>query len=544
MKIYMAQINPLIGAFEKNRQKIIQHIECAKSEQANLIVFSEMCVCGYMPQDLLLQTGFVDACEKELELLAPYTKGITAIVGTVRHNRQLPGKPFRNSAVVFDNGKLVGFQDKCLLPTYDVFDESRYFEPAVSERIWELCGKRVGITICEDIWPSFDPFCHARYSSDPLKSFEGKGLDLLINISASPYTYGKTKTRKKVAKAVALRLSCPVVLVNQVGAQDGLIFDGTSVMVDATGKLCVRLASFSEDQACFELNGNQTAHEKQFHPGQELLEALVLGVRDYFHKQGFTKACLGLSGGIDSAVVAAIAVEALGKENVLGLLLPSRFTTSESREDALRLAANLGIQTKELSIEEPFVAMLNTVEPHFGKGPLTVTEENIQSRIRGMLLMAISNKWGYLLLNTGNKSELAMGYTTLYGDACGALGVIGDLLKHQVYEVASWINRAGDVIPKCVITKEPTAELRPDQKDTDTLPPYPVLDAIVEAFVVRGETPEEIAQKEGFDVAIAQAVCRQIHLSEYKRRQAPLHLRVSEKAFASGRHIPIVHSAF
>lgn len=527
MRIFIGQLNPIIGDIERNAQNIISCIAEAKKAKSSLVVFPEMAICGYNPEDLLLQKGFVEACERGLEKIVAASKGISVIVGTIRANIQHPGKPLHNSAAVIEDGELLGFQDKCLLPTYDVFDEWRYFEPALSERVWELAGKKVGVTICEDIWPAFDPFCASRYKDDPLEHFKTKSLDLLINISASPYSLGKIKTRREVAKKVSERLSCPVLVVNQVGAQDGLLFDGSSLYI---GKKIFQAKSFQEERVL--VDATDTPEAPDFEEGQELFSALTMGVRDYFHKQGFTKACLGLSGGIDSAVVACIAVEALGKDNVLGVLLPSRFTSSESRQDAFELAANLGIKTEEISIEGPFDAFLKLVST----GSMSVVEENMQSRIRAILLMAISNKQGYLVLNTGNKSELAMGYTTLYGDAVGSIAVLGDLLKRQVYEVAKTLKAIG---PQ-VITKAPSAELRPNQKDSDTLPEYPILDTIVDEFVVQNLTAEEISARHNFSLSLVKDVIRKIHQSEYKRRKCPFALRVSAKAFSYGRRVPIV----
>lgn len=521
MRLFLAQLNPIVGATGYNSKKIAEALSVAKKCGASVAVFPELAISGYPPEDLLLEPGFLREQERALDFLAKEAKGIIAVIGTIRKNEQLPGKPLVNSACVIDDGQILGFQDKFLLPTYDVFDERRYFEPAKDARVWDFCGKRVGITVCEDIWPE------ELYREDPVGYFEDKKLDLLLNISASPYSVGKSKTRLHVAQKAAKRLSCFVALVNQVGAQDGLIFDGSSVVVAANGALLQQAKSFSEEHIVFDTGSYSTFAASPCSPGEELYNALVLGVRDYFHKQGFKKACIGLSGGIDSSVVAAIAVEALGKENVRGLFLPSRFTSDMSRQDAYLLAEHLEIALDEYSIEPAFEAFLETLGCPNDEDAFGITEENLQSRIRGMLLMAVANKNGFLVLNTGNKSEIAMGYTTLYGDSVGAIGVLGDLLKRQVHEVADYINREKEVIPRRAITREPTAELKYNQKDTDTLPEYPLLDEIVDAYVVHGRVLDaDVVQK--------------IHKNEYKRRQLPFALRVSEKAFSLGRKVPIV----
>lgn len=544
MRLFLAQCNPTIGDIEHNTKQILQAIAEAKEALCDLVLFSELAVCGYCPDDLLLDRHFVTKVENALVEIAKSCFGITAIVGTVRENSQMPGKPLCNAAAVLSDGQILGFQDKCLLPTYDVFDEWRYFEPAKSDRVWNLGGKKIGITICEDIWKAFDPVLQGRYADDPLECFEDKKLDLLINISASPYSLGKITTRTLVAKKVAKRLNCPVVLVNQVGANDGLLFDGSSFVVSQYDELLSQAKSFSGDGVVFDLQKQHAVAPPLFEPGHELFMALVMGVKDYFGKQGFSKAVLGLSGGIDSSVVAAIAVAALGKENVLGLFMPSRFTSASSREDAFSVAKNLGVECCELSIEPALEAFLQTLYTNPKSQPFGITEENLQSRIRGSLLMATSNKHGHMVLNTGNKSEIAMGYTTLYGDSVGAIGVLGDLLKRQVMQVAGYINKHATVIPERVLTRPPSAELKYNQKDSDTLPEYPVLDTIVDEFVVHQKTAQEIAAAHGFDAALVAGVLKQIHQNEYKRRQLPFGLRVSEKAFSVGRKVPIVSKAF
>jgi len=539
MKIHLAQLNPTVGAFEKNTQAIIDEIEQAKKSGCDLVVFAEMSICGYSPNDLLFEPGFVEANEKMLKKICACTEGITAIVGLVRNNPTQPGRPYRNSAAIVSNKKIVGFQDKSLLPTYDIFDEARYFEPAKTELVWTLCKKRVAITVCEDIWPAYDKKLKMLYHFDPLDSLEGKKLDLIINISASPYSHGKIKTRKEVAAKIAKRFTTKVLLVNQVGGQDGVIYDGSSVFVESDGTLLYQAQSFSECRVVLDLEGKKFPAQKQ-QSAEELYNALVLGLKDYFHKQGFSKAVLGLSGGIDSAVAAAIAKDALGCNNVLCVLLPSRFTRKMSIDDAYTIAKNLDLELVEQSIEKPFTAYLEALDPLL-ENTQGVTQENLQSRVRAMLLMAIANKDGYLLINTGNKSELAMGYTTLYGDACGAIGVLGDLLKRQIYELARWINRSQQIIPERVLTRAPSAELKKDQKDSDTLPEYPVLDTIVDEIVVKNTPVHKICKKYGYDTVLVEEIKKTIHQNEYKRRQVPFALRVSDKAFSTGRFVPIVH---
>lgn len=546
MQIYVAQLNPVIGAIKENTKKIIEAIKEAKAAGCELVIFSEMVLPGYFPDDLLYEPGFIELCSLALDEIIPHTQAIAAIIGTVRKNEQLPGKPFRNCAAVVENGRLLGFQDKTLLPTYDIFDEARYMEPAATHFIWNLCQKNVAITVCEDIWHGKEGFLESLYPIDPLLNYEKKPLDLLVNISASPYCLGKIQVRQALAKQIACRMHCPVVLVNQIGAQDAIVYDGSSLFVTKTGDISASAPSFKEG---FMVCGGDVKGSiaPAMVTGQELFEALVLGVRDYFFKQGIKKACLGLSGGIDSAVVACIAAEALGPENILALLLPSRFTQARSVTDAEALAKRLSIQTRKLSIEAPFKAFLDTLSPVVGNEPFGISEENIQARVRAVMLMAVSNKEGYLLLNTSNKSEAAMGYTTLYGDACGAISVLGDLLKGQVYEVADWINqRPGvqGVIGQEIIDRAPSAELRDGQKDSDTLPEYSLLDVVVEELVVNRKSPDEIVAVHGFDSAVVNRIAKAIYQNEYKRRQLPFSLRVSSKAFSIGRKMPIVHHFF
>lgn len=541
MKICLGQLNPTIGAIEENTKKIIQTIEHARKNGVQLVIFPEMAIPGYFPDDLLLESDFILKVENALHEIIGHTQNLAVIIGLPRRAHTTSNKPLCNSAAVIYNGDLLGYQDKMLLPTYDVFDERRYFQPGQEEKTWVLFDKKIGLSICEDIWCHHNRSRLEHYPDDPISFFEKQNLDLFINISASPYALGKLKMREQVVEHVASRLHCPVILCNQIGAQDGIIFDGSSLVFSKDKELLLQCKSFEEDTEIFDLDSINPKTFTLPEMPQELFLALGLGVKDYFRKQGFSKACIGLSGGLDSSVVASIAVHALGKENVMGILLPSRFTTPESIEDALYVASNLGIHTIEIPIDGLFQNYLDTLHPLFEKKPQDTTEENIQARVRGMLLMALSNKFGSLLLNTGNKSELAVGYTTLYGDACGSISVIGDLLKTQVYQVAEWIKRTYGWIPDRVITKAPSAELKENQKDTDTLGDYLSLDAIVEDYIVHAKSIDEIVESRDIPKERVTDIVRKIHTNEYKRRQCPFPFRVSEKAFSVGRKVPIVH---
>ncbi len=539
MKILLAQINSTIGDLEGNTKKIIEEIQRAKSENAALVVFPELALTGYPPEDLLLLPHFMDAVEHHLKIIVESTKDIMAIVGIPRRNKGV-GKPLYNSAAVICKKSILGYQDKILLPTYDVFDEHRYFEAGTEQTIWTWQQKRIGITICEDIWHHSSLIQEVNYSRDPVLDLSNHSPDLVVNLSASPYSLNKFDYRLQVCIKAAKTLKCPFLLCNQVGANDCLIFDGYSIAIDATGQVKALAAGFKEDALFvtvpFEGNNVSTVID----PIESLYSALVLGVRDYFHKLGFKKACIALSGGIDSALVACIAVDALGKENILTVMLPSRYSSRSSREDAQQLAERLGIECIEIPIEQPFQTYLDLLHPHFKHKPEDVTEENLQSRIRGMIMMALSNKHGYVVLSTGNKSELAMGYATLYGDMCGGIGVISDVTKVQVYALAKWINRKEEIIPWNTIEKAPSAELRPDQKDSDSLPPYEVLDNILAAYIEEHRAPNDIAEAFGYSLALVQDIISRIHRNEYKRRQSAPGLRVTEKAFSIGRHFPIV----
>lgn len=539
MKILLAQINPTIADLAGNYAKILNFIELGRQHGYDCVVFPEMALSGYPPEDFLLLPHFITAVEEYIPKIAAATQGIGVIVGTVRRNLAKQEKPLFNTAALFFDAKLLGFQDKTLLPTYDVFDERRYFEPAKSNQPWKIGTFTIGVTICEDIWQHSGNVKQTDYAEDPIADLKKQSLDCLVNLSASPYHLGKITDRIEVCKKAAVALSTPLLLCNQVGGNDSLIFDGYSLAVDSDGHLSALAAGFREEPLFVDTDKLKTIqlHED---PLETLYEALVLGIRDYFHKSGFKKACLGLSGGIDSALVACLAAEALGPENVLAVAMPSRFSSKGSLEDASALAKRLKLPLRVIPIENPHQSYLDLLTPYFeGRGPDT-TEENLQARIRGMILMALSNKLKLIVLSTGNKSELAMGYSTLYGDMCGGLAVISDLTKEQVYALSRWINRDQELIPKNTLEKPPSAELKPGQKDSDSLPEYPIVDAVLKAYIEFGESPEEISTKHHIPLPTVIDLIRRIHANEYKRRQSPPGLRISEKAFSIGRRFPIV----
>lgn len=540
MQILIAQINPTIGDLVGNREKILNGIKTAKELSATIVIFPELSLCGYPPQDLLLLPHFITALNESLESIRKATKGITAIVGTARQTEANAEKHLYNSAAILSDGKLLGYQDKILLPTYDVFVEKRYFEPGAQSRVWEIDNKRIAITICEDLWQHSTLLKETNYARDPINELQKDRPDLLLNLSASPFSLSKKDNRLEACQKAAKTLHCPLILCNQVGGNDGLIFDGHSVYVDSKGNLIQQAKGFEEEFLLIDLDKANKPVIPKREPTEELFKALVLGLKDYFHKSGFKKACLGISGGIDSAVVACIAVEALGSQNVLGIAMPSRYSSKDSFSDAHNLVRNLQIDYREIPIEEPFEAFLSLLEPQFGGLKPDVTEENLQARIRGIILMALSNKLGHIVLSTGNKSELAMGYATLYGDMCGGLAVISDVTKRQVYELAKWINRKREIIPLNTIKKAPSAELRPNQKDSDSLPDYDIVDNVVQAYVEWHLSPKQISEKFQYPIALVEDLIKRIHCNEYKRRQSAPGLRVSEKAFSVGRHFPIV----
>jgi NAD+ synthase (glutamine-hydrolysing) len=538
MKIAIAQLNPIIGDLEGNSKKIIKEIREAQHLGADLILFSELALTGYPPEDLLLLPHFIDAVGKKLDEIILATEGITAIVGLPRRSNLKTGKPLFNSAAIIENQSLIGFHDKILLPTYDVFDERRYFEPGQDIKTWVIKGERVAITICEEIWEHGKVDDRVSYIRDPIADLKEHQAELLLNLSASPYSFNKFSRRLEVCRRAALSLNCPVILCNQVGANDSLLFDGQSIYAHPNNTFQSAKGFVEELQIVETKSLTPSFEDKDLM--KDLYRALVMGIRDYFYKLGFKKACLGVSGGIDSAVVLALAIEALGAKNILAISMPSRYTSKGSRRDAETFAKQLNVEFNEISIEGPFQSYLQLLEPHFKEKPHDTTEENMQARIRGMILMAFSNKFGGLVLNASNKSELAVGYSTLYGDMCGALAVIGDLSKTKVYALARWMNRHKEIIPQSIIDRAPSAELRENQKDSDTLPPYDVVDQIVEAYVEEHRSVKEIVQQYGLEKKWVEELINKIDQNEYKRRQGAPILRVTERCFSVGRRFPIV----
>ncbi len=541
MKIALAQIDPTVGDFTGNLEKIVAASRRAADQGARLAVFSELAICGYPPADFLEKPSFLARCRSAVDELAEKTSGLsTAIVAGVA----LPapsgsGKPAVNAAVLLDGGRLLLEQLKCLLPFYDVFDEQRYFAPARSQQVVELDGVRLAITICEDAWNDKNFWQRRLYSVDPTVELMRQNPALHINLSSSPFWHSKRAIRREMLAAIAKRDGVPVLMVNQVGGNDSLIFDGSSLALNGQGELIAQAASFREDLVVLDPFNAPPIPLAADDDTEAAYQALVLGTRDYVRKCGFKKALVALSGGIDSALVVAIAKDALGAENVIAVGMPSPYSSSGSIDDSRKLAENLGIRFEVIGISGLFEEFGKALKPMFAGTKADTTEENIQSRIRGTLMMALSNKFGALVLTTGNKSEMAVGYCTLYGDMVGALAVIGDLVKTRVYAVCHWLNREGEVIPAAILSKPPSAELRPDQKDTDSLPPYEVLDPILEAYVERYETPEAIAQANGFPLALVQQVVHLVERSEYKRQQAAPVLKVTPKSFGMGRRFPI-----
>jgi NAD+ synthase (glutamine-hydrolysing) len=552
VKIALAQINPTVGDFTGNTRKILDFAARAAEKGAALVVFPELSVCGYPPADFLEKTTFVDRAVQAVNEIAAWT-GVAGrpalLVGTVMPAASQVGKRVSNVAVLLAQGKMAFVQQKMLLPFYDVFDEQRYFEPAASQSLTFIGEQPVAITICEDAWNDKDFWPRQLYPVDPVDALmqqwqaDSAQLDhhprLILNISASPFCQGKPAVRQHMLAAIAQRHKAFVLLVNQVGGNDGLVFDGSSLLLDPTGEVVARAACFAEDLVVFELPGNNQAAPAPCDEIAEIWQALVLGTRDYVRKCGFSKALIGLSGGIDSALVAAIAVEALGAENVVGIGMPSEYSSLGSIDDARNLARNLGIRFELLPIHDVFAQFQKVLEPLFAGTPIGVAEENIQSRTRGTLLMALSNKFGALVLTTGNKSEMAVGYCTLYGDMVGALAVIGDVYKTRVYELAHHANRSREVIPQNTIEKPPSAELRPDQRDTDSLPPYEVLDPVLMAYVEHFLSAEQIAREQNLDPTLVRSVLKLVEQSEYKRQQAAPVLKVTQKSFGTGRRFPI-----
>jgi NAD+ synthase (glutamine-hydrolysing) len=559
VRIALAQINPTVGDFSGNLRKIAEFVERAAMQGAALVIFPELATCGYPPADLLEKESFVQRAEETLAAIAELTRGVdrpAVLCGSPTRCEGASGKHVRNVAALMEDGEIRFMQQKMLLPYYDVFDEQRYFEPARKQSLTVVKGQAVAITICEDAWNDKMFWPRQLYPVDPVEELMRQwavlpqplsGHRLILNISASPFCHGKFEVRQRMIGALAKRHAATVVMVNQVGANDSLIFDGGSFAVGPSGEVFAQARCFVEDLVIVETEAERYAGvpepDGEDAGTERTWKALALGTRDYLAKCGFKKALIALSGGIDSALVAAIAVEALGAENVQGVGMPSEFSSSGSVTDAEKLAKNLGIAFFTLPIREIYTEFESSLEPVFasmGAGTsFGLAEENLQSRVRGSLLMALSNKTGALVLTTGNKSEMACGYCTLYGDMVGALAVIGDVYKTEVYALSRWVNREGEVIPSDTLTKPPSAELRPGQKDTDSLPPYEVLDPILRAYIEEYSSAEEIARTQGVDIALVRMVIRLVELSEYKRQQAAPVLKVSRKSFGMGRRFPI-----
>ena len=540
MKIALAQINTTVGDFAGNAQKVVDYSRKAAERGADWVVFPELTICGYPPRDLLEKPAFLERAEAEVGRLARELPDITVLLGYVRPSRVREGKPAADAAALLKGGKVLLDYSKILLPTYDVFDEGRYFEPGQASAVHGTEGHNIAITICEDIWNDKNFWEKRLYSRDPVEEAVGKGANLVVNIAASPFAGEKISLREEMLRRIATTYRVPVVYVNQVGGNDSLVFDGSSLALDAEGRVRARARSFVEDLVVFDTEC--AAEEIHAPPATEIeaiYQALVLGTRDYVTKCGFRKGIVGLSGGIDSSVVAEIAAEALGPENVLGVSMPGPYSSTGGRRDAEALAGNLGIKLHTVPITPLFEAYLKALDPVFGDLSRDVTEENIQARIRGNILMALSNKFGALLLSTGNKSELAAGYCTLYGDMAGGLTVISDVPKTMVYELAHQINRAKEVIPRACLEKPPSAELRADQTDQDSLPAYNVLDTIVRAYIEENLTAREISEKYRLESRLVQETVHRLNRAEYKRQQAPPGLKVTTKAFGIGRRYPI-----
>lgn len=569
MKIALAQQNYHIGNFESNIKKIISAIKEAKQNQAGLVVFSELCVCGYPPRDFLEFEDFIHKCYAAVEEIKQHSDGIGVIIGAPERNKEKRGKDLFNAAWFLYNKEVVAVVRKTLLPTYDVFDEYRYFEPAYEWGIVKFKDRRIALTICEDVWNLGD---NPLYRECPMDKLILQQPDLMINISASPFDYDHDEDRKEIVKANVLKYNLPMLYCNAVGSQTEIVFDGGSLVYDANGNLVKEMKYFEEDLVVVDIPGASTepTNKKIEQPAivsgktdvemrvskvsnpdkiidfltapnniRQIHDALILGIRDYFGKMNFTRAILGSSGGIDSAVTLALACEALGAENVRAILMPSPYSSDHSVNDAVKLSENLGNAYDIVPIKNIYESFLDTLNPIFGDLPFSLAEENIQSRTRGNLLMAISNKFGYILLNTSNKSELATGYGTLYGDMAGGLSVLGDVYKMQVYALAKYINRNKETIPQNIITKPPSAELRPNQKDSDSLPEYDILDKLLYQYIERRQGPKEIIAM-GIDTALVTRVLRMVNLNEYKRNQFCPIIRVSSKAFGVGRRVPIV----
>jgi NAD+ synthase/NAD+ synthase (glutamine-hydrolysing) len=541
MKIALAQINTTVGDFAGNIDRIVRFARSAQERGADLVVFPELALCGYPPRDLVERPGFIRKSETELERLLGLLPPVPTLVGYVRRSRAVQGKAAADAAALIQDGRVALDYTKILLPFYDVFDESRYFEPGQSIQLHACHGFKLAITICEDVWNDKHFWKKQLYTRDPVEETVRAGANLLLNIASSPYSTEKIQLRHDMLKAIAETRHVPVVYVNQVGGNDQLVFDGSSMAFNATGELCARARAFEEDLVIFDTSDGGL--EIQPTPASEteaVYQALKLGVHDYVVKCGFEKVIVGLSGGIDSSLVATLAADALGPENVTGVGMPGPYSSPGSIRDAEALARNLHIDFRIIPITPIFESYLTALDPAFEGLPRDVTEENIQARVRGNILMALSNKFGSLVLSTGNKSELAAGYCTLYGDMAGGLAAIADVPKIMVYDLARYVNRAGERIPQACLEKAPSAELRPNQTDQDTLPPYEVLDAILKDHIEEALSSQEIAEKHHLDLALVSDTIRKVDAAEYKRQQAPPTLKVTAKAFGMGRRYPIV----
>ncbi|MFM7750979.1 MAG: NAD+ synthase [Opitutaceae bacterium] len=547
MRLGLAQLNTTVGDLAGNRARILDAYRTLVARGAELVIFPELAACGYPPRDLLFKRRFVPDVVESLAAIALEVGDVPALIGTVEANTAGRGRPFFNAAAFCHRGAVTATARKCLLPTYDVFDEDRYFEPSPAPTVVIHAGRRIGITICEDIWTNPALGTRRLYAGrTPLEHLAAERCDLVVNLSASPWHETKADVRNSLVVTGAARaLGCPVVYVNAVGGNDELIFDGRSVVCDASGTITAGLAAFAEELRVADLPAGAATPTASLHanfaqdPLKDMFDALVLGLRDYAAKSGFKRALVALSGGIDSAVVGVIAAAAFGPENVIGVSLPSAISSTHSRDDARVLAANLGVRFETIGIAEAVAACESALGPIFAGRPKDVTEENIQARVRGVLMMALSNKFGALLLTTGNKSEMAVGYCTLYGDMCGGLAVISDVFKMQVYALARWINREREIIPSSSIEKPPSAELRPNQTDQDSLPPYDVLDAILKGYVEEGLSRRDLVER-GFAAEVVNDIVRKVDLNEYKRKQAAPGLKITPLAFGVGRRIPIV----
>ncbi len=547
MKISVAQLNYHIGNFVRNKELICNAIKNAKAKSSDLIIFSELCIPGYPPLDLLDRLDFIEKCERTVTEIAEECKGITAIVGSPTINKKPEGKKLLNSALILSEGKIIFSANKALLPTYDIFDEYRYFEPETKFSVFTFKGLRIALTICEDLWdqqPFDNEFEKSRlYTISPMEELIKQNPDIIINIAASPFSYTKIKAKENIFISKAVKYKIPVISVNQTGANTELIFDGASILVNEKGKIFDQLPFFDEAVSTYSFDeiksGKISAKDRDADPVNLIYKALVTGLKDYFTKTGLKRSIIGLSGGIDSALCLCLAVEALGNKNVRALLMPSRYSSDHSVRDAVALATTLQVHYDIINIEKPFRAFEEGLSPLFEGMNQDVTEENIQARIRATLLMAVSNKSGCILLNTSNKSEAAVGYGTLYGDMAGGISVIGDVYKTDVYRLAAFINRKSEIIPDNILRKLPSAELKPDQFDTDSLPDYSILDAILYQYIELQKPASRII-KEGADSDIVLKVIKMIDSNEYKRYQAPPVLRISSKAFGAGRRMPLV----